>query len=101
LGGGGGGYHSPVAYSTIAFVPNLRRTGNVLIIAGTDGQGTEAAGEYITNNATYSRLMRMLKSRNGGELPYFEVLLKSGVVEGIAKNAEVVAFRILIGPGPR
>jgi len=45
--------------------------------------------------------MRMLKSRNGGELPYFEVLLKSGVVEGIAKNAEVVAFRILIGPGPR
>ncbi len=89
-----------VVYSTIAFVPNLRRSGSVLIIAGTNGQGTETAGEHITNRATYSRLMRLITSRNGGDLPYFEVLLKSRTLEGIAKDAEVVAFRI-ISPGPK
>lgn len=89
-----------VVYSVIAFVPNLRRSGNILIIAGTTGQATETAGEHVTNPTTYTQLMRMITSRNGGELPYFEVLLKSSMVEGIAKNAEVVAFRIL-GPGPK
>jgi len=89
-----------VVYSVIAFVPNLRRSGNILIIAGTTGQATETAAEHVTNPATYKQLMRMITSRNGGELPYFEVLLKSSMVEGIAKDAEVVAFRIL-GPGPK
>ncbi|MGE5571003.1 MAG: winged helix-turn-helix domain-containing protein [Rhodospirillales bacterium] len=89
-----------VVYSVIAFIPNLRRSGNILIIAGTTGQATETAGEHLTNPATYTQLMRMITSRNGGELPYFEVLLKSSVVERIAKDAQVVAFRIL-SPGPK
>jgi hypothetical protein len=89
-----------VVYSTISFVPNLRRNGSVLIVAGTNGQGTETAGEHITTAATYSRLMDMITSRNGGDLPYFEVLLKSGALEGIAKDAEVVAYRI-ISPEPK
>jgi hypothetical protein len=81
-------------YSTIAFIPNLRHNGSVLIVAGITGQGTEAAGEYITNPATNSRLMRMITGRAGGELPYFEVLLKSHTVAGVAQDAEVVALRV-------
>lgn len=83
------------SYSVIALVPNLRKTGHVLMIAGTTGEGTEAAGEFIMNPATSSALIGRLTQRNKGRIPYFEVLLKSGTLAGIAKNAEIVAEHII------
>ncbi len=83
------------SYSVIALVPNLRHTGNVLIIEGTTGEGTESAGEFIMNAATSSPLINRLTTQNRGRIPYFEVLLKSGTLSGITKNAEIVAERIL------
>jgi hypothetical protein len=83
------------SFSVIALVPNLRHTGSVLIIAGTTAEGTEAAGEFIMNSETSTALLNSLMKRNKSKLPYFEVLLRSGTLAGIAKNAEVVADRIL------
>jgi hypothetical protein len=85
------------SYSIVALVPNLRHTGNVLIIAGTTAESTEAAGEFVMNNATASALLSKLSRQNKDRMPYFEVLLKSGTLSGVAKNAEVVADRILPG----
>jgi hypothetical protein len=85
------------SYSIVALVPNLRHTGNVLIIAGTTAESTEAAGEFVMNNATSSALLGKLSRQNKDRMPYFEVLLKSGTLSGVAKNAEVVADRILPG----
>ena len=84
-------------YSTIALVPNLRHTGYVLIIAGTTAEGTEAAGEFLTNRETADGLTRDLLQRNNGRLPYFEVLLRSGAFDGVAQSARVIATRILPG----
>jgi hypothetical protein len=88
------------SYSLVALVPNLRHTGNVLIIAGTTAESTEAAGEFVMNNATSSALLSKLSRQNKDRMPYFEVLLKSGTLSGVAKNAEVVADRILPGDIP-
>jgi hypothetical protein len=88
-------------YSTIALVPNLRRTGNVLLIGGTTAEGTESAGEFIMNPASSSGLLSTLIQRNKGRLPYFEVLLRSGTFSGIAKNAEITAIRIIPVDPPR
>lgn len=85
------------SYSIVALVPNLRHTGNVLIIAGTTGESTEAAGEFVMNNVTSSALLSKLTKQNKDRMPYFEVLLKSGTLSGVAKNAEVVADRVLPG----
>ena len=85
------------AYGTIALVPNLRHSGNVLIIAGTTGESTEATGEFLINEATSSSLMHALMKKNKGRLPYFEVLLRSGALAGVAKNPEVILTRILPG----
>ncbi len=89
------------SYSIVALVPNLRHTGNILIIAGTTAESTEAAGEFIMNQATSSALLNKLTKQNKDRMPYFEVLLKSGTLSGVAKNAEVVADRILPGEIPR
>jgi hypothetical protein len=88
------------SYSIVALVPNLRHTGNILIIAGTTAESTEAAGEFIMNQATSSALLSKLTKQNKDKVPYFEVLLKSGTLSGVAKNAEVVADRILPGEIP-
>jgi len=83
------------AYSILALVPNLRHTGSVLIIAGTSGESTEATGEFIMNTDSSASLMKMLADRNKGRLPYFELLLRSRTLEGIAKNPEIAAVRLL------
>jgi len=83
------------SYALIALVPNLRHNGSVLMIAGSTAEGTEAAGEFIMNSSTSKPYVDSLMKRNRNKLPYFEVLLRSGTLAGIAKNAEVVADRIL------
>jgi hypothetical protein len=84
-------------YSTIALVPNLNRTGYVLIVAGTTAEGTEAAGEFLMNRETADGLTRELLRRNNGHLPYFEALLRSNAFAGVAQGARVIAIRILPG----
>jgi hypothetical protein len=83
------------AYSLIALVPNLRHTGNVLIVAGTTAESTEATGEFVTNGRASAGFLSTLMRRNKGRLPYFEVLLKSGMLAGVAGNVEIVATRIV------
>ena len=43
------------AYATIAFVPNVNGEGHVLLVEGTTAEGTEAAGEFITDDKGWPR----------------------------------------------
>jgi hypothetical protein len=47
------------------------------------------------NPATASGLFNNLSASNKGRIPYFEILLKSGTLAGVAKNAEIVAEHII------
>ncbi len=71
------------------------------MVGGTTAEGTETAGEFLMNPASSSGLLATLMQRNKGKLPYFEVLLRSGTFSGIAKNAEIIAYRIIPGESPR
>ena len=82
-------------YSFIALVPNLRGTGNVLLIAGMSGESTEAAGEFVTDPETCSRLLQRLGNSKTGHIPYFEALLQSNTVADVARRASIVSIRIL------
>jgi len=78
------------AYSVLAFVPNLSEHRYTLIIAGTDSQGTRAAGEFITSNAGIAAIRQRLPAE---KYPYFEVLLSSSRLEGTTLNTSIEAFR--------
>jgi hypothetical protein len=82
-------------YADVALVPNLNHTGNVLILAGANMEGTEAAGEFTANPERSGKLFRDLGLLKDGRLEYFEVLLKSRTVAGMARESDVVAWRIL------
>src|SRR5205823_1306714 len=48
--------NSGVSYRHIAFLPNLGRTGNILAIAGTEVEGTEGGGEFVTSEQSMAQL---------------------------------------------
>ncbi len=81
---------STTVYSVIAYLPNLSRTGNVIVLAGTDSSATSAAAEFLTSEDSLARFRNTLHTK---KFPYFEVLLKSSRVSGTLFGSEMVAYR--------
>jgi hypothetical protein len=86
-------------YSVISFVPNVAHNGGVLMVAGATGEGTEAAGEYLTHPGLLDELLKAIHAVDHDRVRYFEVLLKSGTLGGTSERGEIVAYRLL--PNPR
>lgn len=84
----------PGSYCEIAFLPNIGRTGNVLLIAGTDMEATESGGEFLTHEDSMLRLRHRLNLRDDQPFPYFEILLRTTRLVGTAPEAHVVADRL-------
>jgi hypothetical protein len=57
--------------------------------------GTEAAGEFLANPKTSAALVELLRKRNQGRLPCFEVSLRPACRPEWRKNAEIMAMRVL------
>jgi len=85
---------SVVSYCDIAFLPNLSGTGNILVISGTEMEGTELGGEFLTAERWISGLPRFVPMDRNGRFPYFEMLLKSSKIGGAAPGFEVIASRL-------
>jgi len=81
-------------YSVVAYLPSPSRTGNVIILAGTDSDATSAAGEFLTSEEQLNKFRSALGFQ---KFPYFEVLLKTSRLSGTSFSAEVVAFRTYPG----
>jgi hypothetical protein len=80
------------AFAHVAFLPNLDNTGNVLILAGTGMEGTEAAGEFVRRPQLPPEIAAAAAS--GGRVPYFEVLLRCARLQGAPRQSTVMAVRI-------
>lgn len=81
---------SSLGYSVIAFLPSLSAKSHLLIVAGTDSQATEAAGEFLTSEDS----LNALRKRLGGAFPHFQLLLRTRRFHGTPLNAEVVALHV-------
>jgi hypothetical protein len=82
-----------VSYCRVAFLPNLDRTGNILAISGTEMEGTEVGGEFLTSEKWISNLRRFIALDRNGRFPSFEVLLRASKIAGPASGFEVIASR--------
>lgn len=80
-------------YCRVAFLPNPRKSGNVLLISGTDVISSEAGGRYVASEDSLHKLRDSLGLKAGDPFPYFEVLLKTRVVNNNIPWFEVVAYR--------
>lgn len=82
-------------YGVVAFLPNLGQTGNVLLIAGTDMEGTEAVGQFVCNERYMARLRSFLSPASSSGFPHFEVLLKTKRPGAAGQDIEIVAHRLI------
>ena len=83
-----------VGYSVIGYLPNPGRTGNAIIVAGTDSDATDAAAEFLTSEDALERFQNTLHVKT---LPYFEVLLKTSRLSGTSLSSEMLAYRTYPG----
>jgi hypothetical protein len=80
-------------YASISFLPNLNNGGNALIIAGNSSGSQEIAAEFATNEKSLKTFTD--KIRQGGDhIPYFELLIRTITLAGVAQESEVLAYRI-------
>jgi len=92
---GGANGKSSDSYAVVALAPNLNGTGNVLIIEGTNMEGTEAGVEFLTDVEFANRIHRALNISVSAAKPYFEILLKLRTVGGTSKDVEPVSYRAI------
>jgi hypothetical protein len=79
-------------YGLIALRPNLKGSGQILILEGTSMAGTESAADFVFDDARLLPFLERIRLRNGA-LPYFELLLQSNSMNGSASQSEILAYR--------
>ena len=79
-----------IGYSIVAYLPNPDHSGSALLIQGTSGETTQAAGDFLLSESEMSGFKKMLRV---ARLPYFEILLKTSWVKGTPINSAVIAYR--------
>jgi hypothetical protein len=80
-------------YGLIAYVPNLSNTGNVLIVAGLNTAGTEAAAKFLLTPSLMMEPLRRARSSKGG-FDQFELLVGADNVASNAASPQLIAERI-------
>jgi hypothetical protein len=80
-------------YASISFLPNLNNGGNALIIAGNSSGSQEVAAEFATNEKLLKTFTDKIQ-KGGDRLPYFELLIRTITLAGVAQESEVLAYRV-------
>jgi hypothetical protein len=86
---------SRVIYGAIAFLPNLNQGGNVLILQGTSMSGSEVALDFLDKPSLFQDLERRVGKGHDGALPYFEALIRTQSVNGVAAESSIAACRVI------
>jgi hypothetical protein len=85
-------------YGIIAYLPNLSNSGHVLIVAGLNTAGTQAAAAFLLDPS--SMMPTLQRARTGhGDLQPFELLVGAGNVATNASTPHVVMERIGLPQG--
>jgi hypothetical protein len=71
--------------ATIAFLPNLTGSGNLLVVQGFSVAGTQAAAEFVTDGQDFDALFSSYFG-NASKLPHFEILLATREINGMASR---------------
>jgi hypothetical protein len=77
-------------YSVVAYLPNSNHSGKVLMIEGTGAESTQGAGDFLTSE---EQLVQFQKTLHVDKLPYFEVLLKTTLLNGTPLDTKIVGYR--------
>jgi hypothetical protein len=89
------GWATGKSFAIIALVQNPDQNGHALLLAGANGEGTEAAGRIVTDQLRFSEILQNCGISSSGPLQKFELLLELNTMAGSPSNVEVIACHIL------
>lgn len=89
------GWATGQSYAILALVQNPDQNGHVLLVAGANAEGTEAAGRVATDERRLSTILQQCGISPTGPLQKFELLLRLKTMAGSPSNFEVVACHLL------
>jgi hypothetical protein len=92
LGGGTG-----QSFAIIAVVQNLDQDGQVMLLAGADAEGTEAASNFVTDLPRLSAALKSCGISRSATPSHFEPLLQLDTMAGSANRISMVACHALLG----
>jgi hypothetical protein len=95
------GWATGDSYAILALVKNPDQSGQVLLLAGANEEGTEAAGRFATDLTRLSDELRKCGIPPTGALRHFEMLLHLNTMAGTPNNIDSVACHILPDPPAR
>jgi hypothetical protein len=91
------GWGTGQAYGIVALVSNPEQNGQVLLLAGSDAEATEAAGKLVTNIEALSKILKSSGIDSNGRVRHFEILLRVSTMAGLPNTYDVVACHPLNG----
>src|SRR3984957_15340381 len=91
------GWQTGRSFATVAFVKNPDQAGEVLLVAGATGEGTAAAGRFITDNPRPNTILKRCGVKDSGEVQHSQLLLQLNAMAGAPSNVDVVACHRLDG----
>jgi len=80
------------AYAIAAFIQNPDQSGNVIILAGSNAEGTEAAAKFLTNFELLATTLRTNGIDPRGAPVHFEALLRLTTMAGSPNHFQVIAL---------
>jgi hypothetical protein len=89
------GWATGDSYAIMALVRNPDQSGQILLLAGADAEGTEAAGKFATDLPRLSTELRNCGIKPSGPIRHFEFLLHLNTMAGTPNNIDLVACHIL------
>jgi hypothetical protein len=91
------GFMTGETYALVAMVHNQNQSGKVLLLAGINAEGTEAAGRVVTDRAHLMPLLEHCGISAQGPVPDFELLLQVQTIGGSSSKVDMIACHLLLG----
>jgi hypothetical protein len=91
------GWQTGRTFATVALVQNPDHAGQVLLVAGATGEGTAAAGSFVTDAPRVNSVLKECGVKNSGEVQHWQLLLQLNAMAGAPSNVDVVACHLLDG----
>jgi hypothetical protein len=83
------------SFAVAAFVDNPDQSGQVLLLAGLDREGTQAAGKFVTDLPRLASALQNCGIAPSGPVKHFEVLLRVNTMAGYSSQSDVIACHTL------
>ena len=93
------GFATGESFAILALVHNPNQSGQVLLLAGANGEGTEAAGHTVSDREHLLAALGFCGISTRTRAQDFELLLRLHTMAGSPNTVEMAACHLLPGPG--